>query len=367
MTVPTPGPTSRPTAAAASVPTAMPRDGHIAIAPIDPDDEAALRAWLDVERSVQAHDRPHEPTRPWAEHRARLAHPWPGEETRAWLATASGEAVGALELTLPVLDNLDNALVEITVDPAHRRRGVGGALLAHAIEEARSAGRRRIIAEAHEPLDDGAAPEVAPGAAFLRAAGARKALADRRRRLTIPVPDEPALTTLESAARERSVGYSVVRWAGPTPVEYLDDTARLTGRMSTDAPLDDLHWEPERYDAQRIRRRDAAMRARGIEQVAAAVREDASGRLVAFSVIGVHPEIGWHASQWDTIVDPPHRGMRLGALVKTANLGQLRARYPSVRALDTYNADSNPWMVSINEAMGFRPLDRLGEWELDLG
>ena len=36
------------------------------------------------------------------------------------------------------------------------------------------------------------------------------------------------------------------------------------------------------------------------------------------------------------------------------------------RGIDTSNADSNPYMVRINEAMGFRPHHRIGEWQLDL-
>ncbi|MGH3568475.1 MAG: hypothetical protein ACRDRH_21095 [Pseudonocardia sp.] len=136
--------------------------------------------------------------------------------------------------------------------------------------------------------------------------------------------------------------------------------------MSTDAPIGDLHQGPEHYDAQRIRDNDAARRARGSVLVATAAQEDATGRLIAFTDMNISVEPGWHAWQSDTIVDPPHRGHRLGMLIKTANLALLRAGHPAVRAIDTWNADSNPWMVSINDAMGFRPLDRWGEWELEL-
>jgi hypothetical protein len=47
-------------------------------------------------------------------------------------------------------------------------------------------------------------------------------------------------------------------------------------------------------------------------------------------------------------------------------LGGVQRHSPELKVIDTYNADSNPWMVSINEAMGYRPYDRLGEWEIDL-
>jgi GNAT superfamily N-acetyltransferase len=90
------------------------------------------------------------------------------------------------------------------------------------------------------------------------------------------------------------------------------------------------------------------------------------GRLVAYTDIFQSASVAWHANQGDTIVEPAHRGRRLGMLVKLANLERVRRDSPELRAIDTYNADSNPWMVSINEAMGYRPYDRLGEWEIDL-
>jgi hypothetical protein len=90
------------------------------------------------------------------------------------------------------------------------------------------------------------------------------------------------------------------------------------------------------------------------------------GRLVAYTDIFQTTSVAWHAGQGDTIVEPAHRGHRLGMLVKLANLERVRRDSPELTAIDTYNADSNPWMVSINEAMGYRQYDRLGEWELDL-
>lgn len=328
---------------------------------VAPDDEASLREWFSLEAAAQAVDRPDDPPPCWAEHRVALSHPRPGEETSTWLARSDGAVVGAVLLSLPTLDNLDNALVDLVVAPEHRRGGIGRALLGHVADLARERGRSRLIGEVREPLDG-----TSPGAAFAASTGATKALADRRRRLTVPVPDEAGRAQLAERARAAATGYSLVQWTGGTPDEYLDDIARLTGRMSTDAPLDDLHWGPEHFDAQRIRDRDAALRARGRGLVVTAARDDTTGRLVAFTDITTSACVDWHAGQCDTIVDPPHRGHRLGMLVKAANLALLRAEHPAVRAIDTWNADSNPWMVSINEAMGFRPLDRWGEWELAL-
>ncbi|HEX2297147.1 MAG TPA: hypothetical protein VHH34_01280, partial [Pseudonocardiaceae bacterium] len=145
----------------------------------------------------------------------------------------------------------------------------------------------------------------------------------------------------------------------------LDDIAYLTGRMSTDAPLDDLQWDPEAYDSARIRDQDATFLARGLHAVTTGALDD-GGRLVAFTQIVGYASSPWYAEQWNTIVAPEHRGHRLGILIKLANLSYAQEERPQLRVIDTWNADSNPYMVGINEAMGFRRHRRTGEWQLDL-
>jgi GNAT superfamily N-acetyltransferase len=93
---------------------------------------------------------------------------------------------------------------------------------------------------------------------------------------------------------------------------------------------------------------------------------DSTGQLVAFTQIVGDSTSHWYTGQWDTIVAPEHRGHRLGTLIKVANLEHARAQRPELRIIDTCNADTNPYMVAINEAMGFRPHRRTVEWQLDL-
>ena len=73
-----------------------------------------------------------------------------------------------------------------------------------------------------------------------------------------------------------------------------------------------------------------------------------------------------YAYQWDTIVAGAHRGHRLGLLTKTANLQLLRQAQPEVRWINTWNAESNAHMVGINERLGFQPMERWFDWQLDL-
>ncbi len=98
----------------------------------------------------------------------------------------------------------------------------------------------------------------------------------------------------------------------------------------------------------------------------ACAREVTTGRLVAFTTIGVaaaQPEI---AQQWNTLVLREHRGHRLGLLLKLVNLDRVRSACSGVRVVHTWNAASNAPMIDINERMGFEPRLLWGEWQLDL-
>lgn len=47
---------------------------------------------------------------------------------------------------------------------------------------------------------------------------------------------------------------------------------------------------------------------------------------------------------------------------KVANLAWLQREEPDRTAVVTFNAEVNAHMVGVNEAMGFRPVERLGEF-----
>lgn len=334
--------------------------GELALTPVEPTDRAAIRHWYGLRCDVVRADLPDDPQPCWADQLGQFRAPWPGEDETVWLARTGGTVVGGCLLNLPTRDNLDNAAAHILVAPDHRRRGIGRALLGHLSAAASRHGRLRLVSEIAEPLD-----ASSPGARFAAASGARLALAETRRRLVVGTVDATTLERLRAQAWQRAGGYSVVQWLNSTPQRWLDDFAYLTGRMLIDEPLDDLKWGPEAYDAERIREQDASHRARDHDLVTTGAC-DAAGRLVAFTQLVRCSEPGWYAEQWDTIVAPEHRGHRLGTLIKIDNLALARARHPDLRVVDTRNADSNPFMVEINEAIGFRPHDRWGEWQLEL-
>jgi GNAT superfamily N-acetyltransferase len=337
----------------------------IAVKPLDPADEKAVEQAYQIVEAALAVDVPDFPPVGRQRFLAELRHPWPGNAFERALATVDGVAAGYLTIELPQLDNLENADVDLTVHPEFRRRGVGRVLYEHAQSVVRGLGRKRMSGMYIETLPGGVARDEA-GAEFASAMGAKGALSDVRRRLDVTKVDDADLAQQLAAAWERAAGYSIIQWRGATPEAIVDDIAYLDGRLLSDAPMGELAWEAEKIDAERVRAIEAVVTARGRRRYHTAARHDESGRVVAFTTIDFPGTVDWHAFQQITIVDPTHRGHRLGTVVKLENLSYTRAYEAGLRAIDTWNAGVNDHMIAINEAMGFRPVDGWQNWQHDL-
>ncbi|MEU4566475.1 GNAT family N-acetyltransferase [Micromonospora sp. NPDC023956] len=337
----------------------------IVIASFDDSEQAAIDAAFRVAAAGQAVDLPDMPALSRQVFESALRHPMPGRSLRMALATLDDVPVGYFVLYLPQWENVDNASLELVVHPAYRRRGVGRALYEHAVRVLRGQGRKRIIATLVGPLPEGP-DRPAVGARFAAALGARPALGEVHRRLVVDGVDHALLDRLLADARERATGYRTVSWQGVTPEEYVADVGYLDSRLVLDSPIGDLVLEPERVDAERVRAIERVLTARGRAAYHCGVVHEASGRLVAWTMIIVVPSVPRHADQQITIVDPAHRGHRLGLLVKIENLRYLLAHEPELHEIDTWNAADNSYMIAINEQLGFRAVDAWTYWQLDL-
>lgn len=321
-------------------------------------DAAAVGAVVDILGAAHAEDFPNDPKfcPEWTAATVRV--PVPGIRQERWLAMDSGAPVGALLVEFPELDNQSTALVEVTVHPSARRRGVGTALAEHALSRAVAGARELMIAES-----------VVGGAteAFARAHGAEARQVEHRQRLVVEQGARAGWERLLADAYRHSGGYRLVRWSGPVPGEHLDGMAYLTARMSTDIPLGTLDWQPERWDTDRMRAHDDVVARRGGRTYTTAAVHEASGEVVAFTTLMYTPDDPTHAWQDNTIVEPAHRGHRLGTVVKIENLRFAIGHEPLTRAVTTWNALDNGPMNAINAALGFVPIDHWGEWQLGVG
>lgn len=289
---------------------------------------------------------------------AALQRPPAGHEAERYVALRDGIVAGSLRLLMPMLDNRENARVEVIVSPAHRRNGVGRVLLSHAVERAATRGRHNLDAETidHSP----------EGAAFANAAGAKMALAETRSRLDVPPPDQRRLDDLLADARRHSTGYRLLQWTGVPAEEHLADIAYLDSRYYTDAPSGDLVVETQNVDPERVRAAEAHMLALGRTSFHTAAVHEATGSVVAWTFIVGNDDTPEQAWQQLTMVDPAHRGHRLGLLVKLENLRFIRAGRPELTGIDTFNATANEHMLAINDTMHFRRVDQWMQWLLTI-
>ncbi|HEX5994856.1 MAG TPA: GNAT family N-acetyltransferase [Jiangellales bacterium] len=323
---------------------------------VNPTDDDAIDAYHRIVAASWACDLPDFPTLTRDQVAAMIRHPFPSKDRYYFIVRRSGEVVGAVEIALPTADNHHLAEVELSVHPDRRRRGIGRETFAELVQFAREHGRALLVAEYCVSLKSGPERSAAP-AAFAESVGAKPALPEVRRRLDLATVDPDDWRARYEDALAQAKGYSPVWWSGPAPDDVAADVAYLEGRMVGDAPMGELRYEPENYDAARIQATDETFLRRGTDAYNAGVRDDETGRLVGWSAI--HFEVGetTHAWQGTTIIDPNHRGHRLGLLVKLENLIRVREVQPALRYVDTWNAEENTHMIAINEAIGFRPVD----------
>jgi GNAT superfamily N-acetyltransferase len=323
---------------------------------IDADDEAAIDAWFALllawSREMPGHPGPCRTFQG-----AILTVAWPDEEERAYLASVVGVPVGYAVATVHQADNVDVLGCELVVHPDHRNKGYGTALLAQLVGVARQEGCTRLLTEM--PMDG-------PGVSWARSRGARPVSESMHRRLDLTTVDAAAHDALLAQARVHSTGYTLLQWTSPVPDEHLAGCAVLEGKMSTDVPLDDLAWEPEVYDAERMRRRNEMIAGRGMRQYTSVARHEATGELVGSTTLTRLATLPDHVDQWETIVLEEHRGHRLGLLLKIENLRFAQREETLLRFVDTVNADSNAPMLRVNLALGFEPVRAWAEWELTL-
>lgn len=339
---------------------------HVEVREVDPHDEADVARWFGVVDAWQRDARPDEPGWLLHEQAALLregARPDADQRCVPLVAVRSGTVVSAARLDLPQRDNLHLAELLLITSPQHRRRGGGRALLHEAERRARAAGRTTVVAVSEElPGEEGRSPSRGFGAAL----GFTAVQVEVRRDIALPL--EPSVVTgLAAVSAEDATDYDVRTWRDEVPEELLEDQAHLHRRMSTDVPTAELDYQEEEWDAARVRREEARVRAMDRTTFSAGAVHRPTGRLVAYTTVGVPRAEPVRAYQWDTLVLREHRGHRLGTLVKLACLQRLSQELPQTRSVSTWNAAENLPMIRVNDALGARTNGQLVNWQKRLG
>jgi RimJ/RimL family protein N-acetyltransferase len=262
------------------------------------------------------------------------------------------------------VDNTDLANVLICCAPSDRGHGYAAAMLSHVEDQARARGRERLVAEVTWPYEAGADGTGSAELAWARRQGFELGLTDVQRRLPLPVPDE-LLDALAAEASAHHEGYELRSFTGPIPEALAEGWVALDASLMTEAPMGDIEREAETADVARLRAEEAMIAKQGrvkVNAVALAPADDSGEReLVAYTDIAVTEHESERAYQWGTLVRTGHRGHRLGLAVKVANVRLLQETHPQITTVVTYNADVNAPMVAVNERLGFRPVQWMGE------
>jgi GNAT superfamily N-acetyltransferase len=330
----------------------------IEMLPIDPLDADLVGAWIAMQNAVIAHDRPGDAPYSPAHQRLRLLlHP-AAVEVERYVARVEGQVVGGFELVLFTRDNQHLASFELEVHPDHRRRGIGSHLLEFMEQRVAELGRDTLLAGVAESVEGAPAVDHA-GREFAKARGYKAVDNEIHRRNDLFAVADDDLAALYADAWAKATGYELIQWVNHAPEDIVEGIAAMRARMYTDPPMgEELDIRPAEFDVARVRDEERVRADRGELQLAAAVRHVESGEVAGITDLLVQPGGEEHAGQNDTIVDPAHRGKRLGTILKIANQRLLREYRPKLRYVHTWNAEVNTHMIAINEAIGYRRLCR---------
>lgn len=319
-------------------------------------DEADLRAMHVLEQVALTERFPEDPPYPYEEFIADIRFEPDFVRTLRWVVRDRREG-GLLGMsTLRLRDkeaNRNKAQCYVNVAPRARRRGIGHALLAPAVEAAGADGR--TLLESFVPMRDEAS-------AFAEALGFEMRQLERVSRCYVRDVDRGMLEDWVTRAKERASDYTLRVWEGPCPEEFLPEFAAATAVMNT-APTDGRTHEWEETTPEELRAQDQSLFDAGFNVTRAAVFAP-DGTIAGYTAVyygDFRPQIAW---QGDTGVWQDHRNRGLGRWLKAAMYLHLTEARPLVEFIETGNAATNEAMLAINHAMGFRLAEEIGAYEV---
>jgi RimJ/RimL family protein N-acetyltransferase len=150
-------------------------------------------------------------------------------------------------------------------------------------------------------------------------------------------------------------GYRIATYS-ELPDELLASTCDVENQTAVDAPTGDIEFEAQGRTPEIRKRTFARDRESGVQTMeTVAIADDRD--VVAVTTLRIPEDDSGVMFQGTTIVAREHRGHRLGLAIKAANLQAAQRAFPGRKAVHTSNRETNASMVSINERLGFRPVE----------
>lgn len=316
-------------------------------------DDELTRAHEVVEEAL-AYGRPYASRTSLLEHLTEWRYQDPTSDTEIWGGFEGEDLVAVGFASYPLNDNTTLTWGIPIVSPHARGRGVGGALLEHLLDAARSRGRAEFHVGAELPTAD---PHGHPTTRFAQAHGFTTSWVQLQRRVRLPVPADLLSRLHEESAAHYGSDYTLETYLGGAPEHRQESLCEASNRLGVDAPSGDVEFEEETLTPEQYRAYLQVERSQDRERLTVLAVHTQSQTVAAFTDLIMPSGSPTHVWQGGTFVRADHRGHRLGMAVKVANLQALQERFPDRTQVTTSNADTNKWMVAINEALGFEILE----------
>ena len=321
-----------------------------------PDDEEVVAAAVELLNGATKIDAPFDPGFTVTGYALMLRHGWCGEVPEMFAAWEGDRLVGVVGVEVGEWDNTHLAWLNVQVHPDLRGHGRGSEMLAFAENRARELGRTSIGISG---WDD---PTTLAFAAKHRLPRRSSAI---KRRQTLAMVDRAHLADLYAEAAAEASAYELLRIAGRTPDSLIEAMSELTAAIN-DAPMDDLDVEDEVFPVERVRAYEESQLAREQRLYRVVARHRESRELAGHTIVAVQAERPWLGDQHDTSVVAAHRGHRLGLFLKADMLRWLAEAEPDLATIDTWNMESNGFMIGVNERLGYEVLGRELEFQRDV-
>ncbi len=317
-----------------------------------------LRGAVELQQALQHERVPEDPIMPAAAIEARLRAKAPGQWRAFFGARDSAGAIvgyGVVGRSLNEPENAHLRWCEIAVLPAHRRRGLGRALL------------RRLVDVVADQGDDivfmtQTSDRIPSGPAFARAARSTPGLDMKTTQLDLSRVDHAKADEWSSIS---PAGYRLERIDQTVPAHLVEAYIQSSNGMN-DAPRGDLRMGDWTLTEQQIRDREAWFEQTGAEWWLLVAVHESTGEGAGFTEVTYDPRVPHLIWQQGTAVIDAHRGHRLGLWMKAVMLKRILEERTQARFIRTGNANTNVQMLDINTQLGFTPAWSACLWQISI-